>query len=158
MPSEYQRAGESFDAFLMDVRDACELGSRHQAYTTVQGVFQVFRRRLALVDPIRFAAALPGLVRALFVAEWDPGEPQLEFGPRQAMETEVRALRSLHNFAPEGSIGHVAWALRRHADAAALGAALAQLPPPARDYWRADDETSSARAAAWRALGPPLAN
>ena len=38
----------------MDVRDGCELGSRHQAYTTVQGVFQVFRRRLALADAIRF--------------------------------------------------------------------------------------------------------
>lgn len=44
MPSEYQRAGECFDAFLTDVRDACELGSRHQAYTTAQGVFRVFRR------------------------------------------------------------------------------------------------------------------
>ena len=156
MPSEYQRAGEYFDAFLMDVRDGCELGSRHQAYTTVQGVFQVFRRRLPLADAIRFAAALPGLVRALFVAEWDPGEPRLEFAPREALEAEVRALRSLHNFAPEGAIGHVAWALWRHTDAAALRAALGQLPPPAREYWRSDDSTSE-RAAAWRALGPPLA-
>ena len=93
MPAEYQRAGEYFDALLADVRDACELGSRHQACTTAQGVFQVFRRRLPLADAIRFAAALPGLIRALFVAEWDPVEPQREFAPREVLEAEVRARR-----------------------------------------------------------------
>jgi uncharacterized protein (DUF2267 family) len=157
MPAEYQQARQCFEAFLADVRDACELGSRHQAYTTAQGVFQAFRRRLALADAIRFAAALPGLARALFVAEWDPAEPRRDFAPREALEAEVRALRPRHNFAPDGAIGHVAWALWRHADAAALARVLGQLPPPARDYWRADDEASAARATAWRAFGPPLA-
>lgn len=158
MPAEYQQACERFDAFLADVRDACELGSRHQAYTMTQGVFQAFRRRLALADAIRFAAALPGLVRALFVAEWNPAEPRREFVPREALDAEVRALRPLHNFAPDGAIGHVAWALWRHADAAALARVLEQLPAAARDYWRTDDASSAERAAAWRALGPPLAS
>ncbi|HEU4628635.1 MAG TPA: DUF2267 domain-containing protein [Gemmatimonadaceae bacterium] len=159
MPAEYQQPREQFVAFLGDVRDACEFGSTHQAYTTTQGVFQTFRRRLSLPDAIRFAGVLPGLLRALFVADWDPAEPQRPFAPREALLEEVRALRRLHNFTPDDAIGYVAWALRRHVDADALAGVLRTLPPGAADFWRVDDaEAIARRAAEWRALGPVQAS
>jgi uncharacterized protein (DUF2267 family) len=138
IPHEYQRAGDDLFAFLVDARDTAMLGSTHQAYTMVQGVFQAFRRRLELRDAVRFAGALPALLRALFVEGWDPDEPRVAFGDRAAMTREVQRLRPDHNVSPDTSIADVANALWRHADRAALERALAQLSPAAAEFWRVD--------------------
>ena len=136
VPREYQRATDEFQAFLASARDAAALGSTHQAYTMTQGVLQTFRRRLELADAVRFASVLPGLVRALFVAEWDPAEPRRPFEDRAAMTREAQRLRPDHNLAPDSCIRDVARALRRHLpDEAAFERVLATLPPGARDFW-----------------------
>jgi uncharacterized protein (DUF2267 family) len=135
-PPEYQRATDHFYDFLMDARDSTGLTSAHMAYTTVQGVFQAFRRRLGLRDAVRFAQILPAGLRALFVADWDPDEPVLPFGDRDAMTKEVQSLRANHNFAPETAIRDVARALRKHVDERALDSILATLPNGAADFWR----------------------
>ena len=157
IPVEYQQPREAFVAFLADVRDACELGSTHQAYTTAQAVLRTFRRRLSLADAIRFAGVLPGLLRALFVADWDPDQDRVPFGARATLEAEVRALRPLHNFSPSTALDAVRWALWRHVDAAALATVLQRLGPEAVAFWhldRSDAAHVEERAAAWRALGP----
>jgi uncharacterized protein (DUF2267 family) len=41
-------------------------------YTMTQGVFQVFRRRLNVTEALRFADTLPPVLRAIFVADWNP--------------------------------------------------------------------------------------
>ncbi|MBV6520193.1 MAG: hypothetical protein MNPFHGCM_00298 [Gemmatimonadaceae bacterium] len=155
MPAEYQRAADQFDAFLTDVRDACEFGSRHQAFTTAQGVLLAFRRRLPVADAIRFAGVLPALLRALFVSDWDPAEPRRAFTTSEDALLEVRALRALHNFSPDGAIESVAWALRRQVDVVQLQAMLCTLPPGAAEFWATDDGSVGRRAMEWRALGPP---
>ena len=102
----------------------------------VQGVFQTFRRRLDLKDAVRFAGVLPAALRALFVADWNPEEPQRPFEERAAMTQEVRALRADHNFAPETAIQDVARALRRHVDEAVFDRFLESLPSGASEFWR----------------------
>jgi uncharacterized protein (DUF2267 family) len=102
----------------------------------VQGVLQVFRRRLGLKGAIRFANVLPPILRAIFVDDWDTNEPQLPFDDRQLMTREVQALRKDHNFSPATCIRDVAAALRRHVDAAAFAHVLETLPPGASDFWR----------------------
>lgn len=134
-PSEYNRATDQFSDFLMDVRDASYYGSPHQAYTTVQGVFQAFRRRLSLSDAIRFAGVLPVGLRALFVADWDPKEPQRAFGSREEMAAEVRALRADHNFSTDESIQIVAGVLRKRVDEGKFDAILMTLPEGAVEFW-----------------------
>ena len=136
VPPEYQRASDHFFAFLADARDEASLSTVNQAYTMVQGVLQTFRRRLSLADAIRFAGVLPAGVRALFVADWDPDEPQRPFGDRAAMTAEVQALRQNHNFAPETAIRDVAVALRKHVEAADFDAVLATLPAGAVEFWQ----------------------
>ena len=136
VPPQYQRASDNFFAFLADARDEASLQTTNQAYTMVQGVLQTFRRRLSLADAIRFAGVLPAVVRALFVADWDPDEPQRPFGDRAAMTTEVQALRPNHNFAPETAIRDVAAALRKHVDTVDFDAVLATLPEGAVEFWR----------------------
>ena len=136
VPAEYQRIRDNFYAFLVDAREQSGLGSSHQTYTMVQGIFQVFRRRLELKDAIRFAGVLPAGLRALFIADWDVDEPRQLFESVAAMTREVRMLREKHNFAPESAIRDVAIALRRYVDATAFEQILDKLPEEAAKFWQ----------------------
>lgn len=136
VPAQYQRATDDFFAFLVDAKDEAGLTTTNQSYTMAQGVLQTFRRRLSLPDAVRFAGVLPAVVRALFVADWDPAEPQRPFADRAAMTAEVRALRPDHNFSPDTAIRDVAAALRKHVDEAIFDRMLATLPAGAVDFWR----------------------
>ena len=138
VPFEYKRASMAFEQFMLDARDISGLGTTHQTYTMVQGVFQAFRRRLDVKEAIRFANVLPPVLRALFVADWDLDEPRRPFEDRTTMTREVQALRPDHNFAPDSSIASVAAALRRNIDQVELDRVLANLPPGAQAFWQAD--------------------
>jgi len=137
VPSEYQRATDDFYKLLTDVRDSAGLTTTNQAYTVLQGVFQVFRRRLDLKDALRFVSVLPVGARALFIADWDADEPRRDFEERSLMTKEVRAFRAEHNYAPETAIRDVAVGLRRNVDQSAFERVLARLPPGAMEFWRA---------------------
>jgi uncharacterized protein (DUF2267 family) len=136
VPSEYQRATDDFYKLLTDVRDSSGLTTTNQAYTVLQGVFQVFRRRLDVKEAIRFLNVLPVGARALFVADWDTDEPRRDFEDRALMTKEVQALRAEHNYAPETAIHDVAVALRRNVDQAAFERVLALLPSGAMEFWQ----------------------
>jgi uncharacterized protein (DUF2267 family) len=136
VPAEYQRATDDFYKLLTDARDSAGLTTTHQAYTMVQGVLQVFRRRLEVNEAIRFLNVLPVGVRALFVADWDVNEPKRPFADRAVMTKEVRALRPEHNFAPETAIRDVATALRCNLDEVAFDRVLATLPRGAKEFWQ----------------------
>jgi uncharacterized protein (DUF2267 family) len=120
---------------MEDLRGTSMLTTTHQAYTMLQGVFQVFRRRLTVQQALDFAAVLPPVLRAIFVSDWNVEEPIRAFASREAMSREARDLRPDHNFSTESAIADVASALRRHVDAGAFERALAGLPPAARDFW-----------------------
>lgn len=136
VPTEYQRATDDFYKLLIDARDSAGLTTTNQAYTMVQGVFQVFRRRLEVKEAIRFLSVLPVGARALFVADWNVDEPKLPFEDRVVMTKEVQALRIEHNFAPETAIRDVAIALRRNVDPVAFDLALTTLPQSAALFWQ----------------------
>lgn len=139
MPPEYQHAGAAFDRFLADAQDALGLTSRHQTYTAVQGVLLTFRRRLSVAQGLRFADALPAVLRAIFVADWPIGEPPAAFATRAEMTAEVQGLRRAHNFSPPTAIADVAHALRRHVDGRTFATVLAALPPGAAEFWHVAD-------------------
>jgi uncharacterized protein (DUF2267 family) len=137
VPMEYKAASRDFDRFLFDARDALGHATTNQAYTTVQAVLTVFRRRLRPKQVALFARALPPVLRAIFIDEWDPDVPAAAFEDHLAMTREAQAYRGGHNFSPDDCITVVAAALRRHADKRLLDAALAQLPPGAAEFWKA---------------------
>jgi uncharacterized protein (DUF2267 family) len=136
VPAEYQRATDNFYQFLEDAKAISDLGSTHMTYTMVQGVLQVFRRRLDLKDAIRFANVLPAVTRALFVADWDPDERKRPFEDRATMTKEVQELRTGHNFAPDTAIRDVATALKKNVDLIAFERILAELPEGAIGFWQ----------------------
>lgn len=136
IPMEYQHASEEFERFLRLVVERTGLTTRNQGYTTAQSVLLTFRRRLEISDAIRFAGALPPVLRAIFVADWDVGEPPRPFSSRAALTEEVRSLRRDHNFSPNSAIVDVAGALRACVDGAEFDRALSALPPGAAEFWR----------------------
>jgi uncharacterized protein (DUF2267 family) len=135
VPAEYVEASAVFRRFLVDLRDIASLTTTNQAYTVAQGVLLAFRRRLDVTGIARFANALPPVLRAIFIADWDPDEPLRSFDDESAMVKEVQSLRAQHNFASDTSIRDVAVALRKNMDEARLDRALAHLPEAAARFW-----------------------
>ncbi|RAP40878.1 hypothetical protein BYZ73_12965 [Rhodovulum viride] len=143
MPWTYRHASREFRAFLDDARDRMNLTSDNMAYTAVDGVFQVFRRRLTAQAGLDFASVLPSVPRAIFVAGWDVTTPPLPFADRAALTAEAKALRPHHNLTPDNAIEATAWALRRATDARELEDVLSRLPPEARAFWHVEVDDPS---------------
>lgn len=135
---EYQRARDDLEAFLSEAREALDFTTRNPTYTTVQSVLLTFRRRLTAEQLLAFAAVLPPMLRAIFVADWTPDEHVDGFPPAEDLAKEVQALRHNHNLSPANAISIVARVLRHHLDEQAFDRLLLTLPEGSQDFWRAD--------------------
>ncbi|MEM9795509.1 MAG: DUF2267 domain-containing protein [Pseudomonadota bacterium] len=138
MPWTYRHASREWAAFLADAREAMSLTSDNMSYTAIDGVFQTFRRRLTAAEGLRFAAILPTVPRAIFVADWDVSVGPVPFADRATMTREAQALRPHHNLTPDNAIEAVAWALRRAVRPDTLDRVLATLPDAAAAFWHVD--------------------
>lgn len=135
MPWTYRHATREFRAFLADARDRMGLTSDNMAYTAIDGVFRVFRRRLTAQQGLDFASVLPAVPRAIFVQDWDLSDGPVPFADRSSLIAEARALRKHHNLTPDNAIEAVAWALRRSVRQADLDRVLEGFPEAAREFW-----------------------
>lgn len=138
MPWTYRHASREWRAFLDDVKERMDLVSDNSAYTAVDAVFQVFRRRLTAQQGLDFAAVLPSVLRAIFVAGWRVGDSPLSFAGRASLTAEVKAVRSDHNLTPDNAIAATAWAVRRFTNRLDLERVLAGLPAGAAEFWHVD--------------------
>jgi uncharacterized protein (DUF2267 family) len=138
MPWTYRHASREFRAFLDDAKDRMGLSSDNMAYTAVDGVFRTFRRRLTAEQGILFASALPCVLAAIFIRDWDVSAPPLPFGTRADMTREAQSLRPHHNLTPDNAIEATAFALWRVMNSAELTRVLNKLPDEARAFWAVD--------------------
>ncbi|NSZ16770.1 DUF2267 domain-containing protein [Agrobacterium vitis] len=138
VPEEYRQASRDFESILVEVRDQAMLGTTHRAYTTLEAVLLVFRRRLTVAQGLAFANLLSVGARALFVSHWDCHQPVLPFNSPREMMAEVMALRHNHNLSTPDAIEDVVTVLRRHVDEAGLKAFLQSVSPEALRFWRFD--------------------
>ena len=134
MPFAYRHATTEWRAFLDDARERLSLDSDNMTYTAIDGVFQVFRRRLTAQQGLAFADLLPAVPHAIFVAGWQPGDPE-PWVPREALAAEVQAVRKNHNLTPPDAIDHVARTLRAHVRVMDLDRVLERIGPEAAAYW-----------------------
>lgn len=135
MPWTYRHASKEWRAFLDDVKDHTGLDSDNMAYTAIDAVFQVFRRRLTAAQGLRFASVLPAVPRAIFVKDWEPAADPPPFADRSALVREARHVRPDHNLTPDNAIEATARALRRSIDQRDLERVLADLPSGAAAFW-----------------------
>lgn len=140
MPWTYRHASKEWRAILDDARDRMNLSSDNMAYTAIDAVFQVFRRRLSAQQGLDFASVLPAVPRAIFVAGWDVSTPPLPFADRVTLTAEVRAVRPDHNLTPDNAIEATAWTIWRYVNHAELDRVLNRLPEGARDFWTAQPD------------------
>ncbi|WP_418884850.1 DUF2267 domain-containing protein [Agrobacterium cavarae] len=118
-----------------DVRDRAMVSTTHRAFTTLEAVLRVFRRRLTADQSLAFAGLLEVGVRALFVADWTMDEPVVAFAMRPKMQEEVMSLRRDHNLSPDTAIQDVTGALRLHMDEEKLKSFLKSVSPDALSFW-----------------------
>ena len=138
MPWTYRHATKEWRAFLNDVKERRSLESDNMAYTAVDAVLQVFRRRLTAQQGLLFAGVLPSVLRAIFVKGWDVSEPPVPFVERQVLTDEVKQVRVNHNLTPDNAIEATAWAIRRCTDGRDFERVLTQLPNEAVAFWHVD--------------------
>ncbi|MFZ1680337.1 MAG: DUF2267 domain-containing protein, partial [Rhizobiaceae bacterium] len=119
-PTEYSSASAEFDRFLDAVKANAMLQTRHQAWQVARAVFLVFRGHLSADEALRFADALPPLLRAMFVEGLSAGQASRPFGDPAMLLRAVAAIRPDHNFIDESSIAAVSAALRAACDAQRL--------------------------------------
>lgn len=134
MPWTYRQATREWQAFLAEARSAMDLETDNLAFTAVEGVLRAFRRRLTPQQALDFAQVLPAVLRALFVADWQLGDP-VPPGTRADWTREARALRPRHNLTPETCVAATALALRKSVLREDLDRALSRLPAFAADFW-----------------------
>jgi uncharacterized protein (DUF2267 family) len=144
MPYTYRHASAEWSAFLNDLRNETGLGSDNSAYTVVDAVFQVFRRRLTVEQALAFADELPCVLRAIFLWRWTPSAP-LPFADRETMTAEAQAIRPHHNLTPDTCIMATARALRAQVLAIDFDRMLRRLPPEAAQFWAIDGEPPPVR-------------
>ena len=136
VPQVYVQATRDFEKFMRDFKQVSMVETQPRSYAIVRGVLHTFRAHLTVDQALRFADALPAVLRALFVEDWHPSDPPPAFPNAEDLLEEVRSHRRDHIFATETSIRDVATALRSNVDKDEFERALASLPPAAQDYWR----------------------
>ncbi|GKY88650.1 DUF2267 domain-containing protein [Sinisalibacter aestuarii] len=144
MPWAYRHASKDWQAFLADAKEALGLSSDNMTYTAVQGVLTAFRARLAPREVMAFADLLPAVLRALFVAGWDPEAAPKPWADRATLEAEARGLRPDHNLTPDHAIEPVAIALRRALRQIDLDRLLERIGPEAEAFWRVTSVSAGA--------------
>lgn len=139
VPQEYWSASKDFERFMGDLKQISMLATHNQCYAMTRAVLHVFRGHLRIGDALAFAAALPPVLRAIFVEDWVPSSMPAAFPSRTELMVEVRAVRADHNTATGNAIGDVAAALRRNVNTRRLDAVLARLGPDAQAFWAAPE-------------------
>ncbi|WP_368073626.1 DUF2267 domain-containing protein [Tateyamaria omphalii] len=140
MPWTYRHASKEWHAFLDDVKERMSLTSDNMAYTAVDAVLQVFRRRLTAQQGLEFAAVLPSVLRAIFVQGWDVSVPPVPFSARSDLIAEAQAIRVNHNLTPDNAIEATAWAIRRCTNARDFARVLDRMPEGAAAFWHVETD------------------
>lgn len=140
MPWTYRHASKEWQAILDDLKDRMGLVSDNSAYTAMDGVLQVFRRRLTAQEGLDFASVLPSVPRAVFVAGWKLEDRPLPFADRKDLTQEAQRVRPHHNLTPDNAIEATAWTLRRYMNRDDLERVLARLPVGAVAFWHVDTD------------------
>lgn len=137
MPWSYRHSEKEFKSFLKDAKDRMGhvMESDNMAYTAIDGVLQVFRRRLSPPEVIAFGDVLPSTLRAILVYNWKVDAVPVPWGTRSELVREIMAVRKEHNLTPLNVIDAVAYALWRHCNHRDLRRVLDQIGPEAVAFW-----------------------
>lgn len=138
IPSAYRRATQDFEKFLEDLLAISSLATSNQCYTQTRAVFLVFRSHVEPQMALDFANALPPVLRAIFIEDWNLASPVTPMPGKEKLRAEVKAIREAHNFSTDTAIAEVAVALRQNMNESDYDLMLKSLPSEAATYWKVE--------------------
>jgi len=138
IPSAYRRATQGFEKFLEDLLTISSLATSHQCFTQTRAVFLVFRSHVEPQVALDFANALPPVLRAIFIEDWNLASPVTPMPGKEKLLAEVKAIREAHNFSTDTAIAEVAVALRQNMNESDYDLMLKSLPSEAATYWKVE--------------------
>ncbi len=92
---------------LLDAREELSLPTTNAAYAAVLAVFVTFRAQLTAEQALVFADALPAVVGAMLLREWQV-EPTKPFGDRGTLTREAQRFRPDPTLLPDSGIADTA--------------------------------------------------
>ena len=139
MPMEIAYASRQFLELLAALKRTAYLETHTQCYAMLRAVLHEFRRYLTIPQALALADALPPIVRAIFVEDWQPADPPRPPSP-QAFDAAVTRRLAPHH-APPGDIAlRVFEVLQDRSAQPKLARALAALPAGLRTLWHPPDD------------------
>lgn len=138
MPFAYRSASADFEKFTADLLAISSLATSNQCYTQTRAVFLVFRSHVEPQVALDFANALPPVLRAIFIEDWNLAVPVTPLPTKKKLLAEVKAIREAHNFSTDTAIDEVALALRRNMNELDYSLMLKNLPAEAATYWKVE--------------------
>jgi uncharacterized protein (DUF2267 family) len=114
------------------------LATSNQCYTQTRSVFLVFRSHVKPQVALDFANALPPVLRAIFIEDWNLTLPLTPMPGMEQLRAEVKAIREAHNFSTDMAIAEVALALRQNMNELDYSLMLKNLPTEAARYWKVE--------------------
>ena len=136
MPFAYRSASADFEKFIEDLLAISSLATSNQCYTQTRSVFLVFRSHVEPQVALDFANALPPVLRAIFIEDWNLTSPVTPIPDKEKLLAEVKAVREAHNFSTDTAIADVALALRRNMNELDYDLMLQKLPAEVAQFWK----------------------
>ncbi|HEX7488995.1 MAG TPA: DUF2267 domain-containing protein, partial [Anaeromyxobacteraceae bacterium] len=134
-PQDVAYASQQFQDWLLDLRSRALLGSTHQAYAMLRAVLHEIRDRLQVDDALRFADALPPLVRGIMLERWRP--PGAAPATRPPFLDAVKSRLEPHTPPPDSVVEDVLTVLAQRTQPNLLSTLSEHMPVELQPQWRA---------------------
>jgi len=138
VPRDVVSGSEQFRDWLVALKERAMLGSTNQSYAMLRAVLHEVRDRLPLDEALRFADALPPLVRGIMLEAWHPeraaGGGAAETRPSFLDAVKVRL--EPHQPPPDSIVEDALAVLAQRTPPNILPILSEHMPPELREAWR----------------------
>jgi uncharacterized protein (DUF2267 family) len=134
LPYDVIHASRQLQEWLEELKERALLGSHNQSYSMLRGVLQEIRDRVPIDAALRFADALPPLVRGIMLERWHPAATA---PPSRPFLDAVKARLEPHTPPFDSIVDDVLAVLAHRTDELLLPVLTENLPAELQAAWRA---------------------
>ncbi len=135
VPQDVTYASQQLQEWLLELKQHALLGSTNGSYAMLRAVLHEVRDRSRMDDTLRFADALPPLVRGIMLEAWHPLDAVVTTRP--PFLDAVKARLEPHHPPPETIVEDVLAVLAHRTHPNLLHTITEHLPPELQSQWRA---------------------
>jgi uncharacterized protein (DUF2267 family) len=138
VPRDVVSGSEQFRDWLVALKERAMLGSTNQSYAMLRAVLHEVRDRLPIDEALRFADALPPLVRGIMLEAWHPERAAagLAAATRPSLLEAVKVRLEPHQPPPDSIVEDALAVLAQRTPPNILPILSQHMPPELREAWR----------------------